>query len=337
VNRPALLAAVLFAVTLAGCKSAIQIKLHPRPGTTVHAAAVYPFGFRWDERAYRSFELSQRLIRVLEDKLGEQVLMFGPSEFKVFRPQDDNAWVATNVVSLLPSVSLRAENAVVLRPWAERRLFTSQKELLDAKGRHVGMTTVQETTFIGHIEVLHPSSQEMLVDVSSEVTPDPFAERNDDEADPSPELTRLMERLAAAAADALEEYARAPTTPQDLDFKYRFCPKGAFTYADEGRPAIEFELTRMDPVEAELFTQGRVRFANPGISDADASKLGKLPAGLLVIDAKDGGKVQPGDLLMAIDGQPALPQSLERLRFAPVPAQVKVRRPSGEITEVVLP
>jgi hypothetical protein len=58
---------------------------------------------------------------------------------------------------------------------------------------------------------------------------------------------------------------------------------------------------------------------------------------LLVIDAKDGGKVQPGDLLMAIDGQPALPQSLERLRFAPVPAQVKVRRPSGEITEVVLP
>ncbi len=241
------------------------------------------------------------------------------------------------MVSLLPAFQLKAEHTVVLRPWAEQRQFTAQKQLLDAKGRAIGITTVQERTYIGHLEVLHPSSKEVLIELSAEVTPDPFAATDEDEADPAPELTALMERLTAAAAAALGDHAQPPSPIQPLGFSVHWSPKAALSYSEEGRPAIEFDLTRMDVVEAELFTQARVRFANPGISDGESARLSKLPGGLRVVEANPGSKVGPGDLLMAIDGQPALLPSIGRLRFGALPKPVKVRRDTGEITEILLP
>jgi hypothetical protein len=321
---------------LGGCRAHFQQKVAIDASLKVSAVAVYPFGFRWPQGAYRSFELSQRLIDVVLKRAGDQVLVFGPSEFKVYRPLDDHAWAASNVVGLFPQYGLSAHKAVVLRPWAERRQATSQRELYDSQGKPKGISTVQEITYIGHVEIIHPSTAAVLVEESGLAQVDSFADHADD-ADPAPELTQLMCALTADAVDALSDQLAAPAPPVDFDVKYERVPGEVFSYAEEGKPELEKELGKLEPVEADVVRMARVRFANPKISDDEAGRLLKLPGGLYVTAAGSDFKAQPGDLIHLIDGRPALPQSLNRVRFVKGPVQVRIRRPTGISQETTLP
>jgi hypothetical protein len=325
------------ALLAAGCRSSIQQTVRPRPGLKLSAIGVYPFGFRWDEPAYRSFELSHRLIEVARKEVGEKLYLFGPPDFKVLRQGEDNAWAATTFLTLLPGVAVRPENAAVLRAWAEKNLIAQQGEVLDKRGRRIGQAVSQELSYVGHVEVIHPSSSEVLVEVTGTVKVDPFAEPPKDDSDPAPELTRLMEQLTARALGAVAEWAKAPGTPKPLGLTLGFNPKAAFSYAEDSRPSMELAMAAMDPVELELLTQSRIRFANPGISEAEVPKLAKMPGGLYVLSAEPPSQLARGDLIVRLDGEPALPQLLQRRRFAVVPIQAQVRRPSGELIEVLLP
>jgi hypothetical protein len=325
----------LLALTLCGCRAHFQTRTAIPADLEVQAVIVYPFGFRWPEPAYRSFELSQRLIDLALDKYGEDALFFGPSEFKVYRAEDDNAWAASNAVSLFPEYRLSVHKGIVLRPWAERRQATSQKELYDATGKVKGITTVQETTYIGHVELLHPSTRTVVVEVTGEAAVDPFAEHTDD-ADPAPELTDLMLRLTKAALSVVSDNFRPPGEPKPLRIKYAFNPQEAFVYAEEGKPDLEHLAERMDPLEADVLKLARISFANPGISDADAAKLSKLPGGLYVTAPTDVMHLQAGDLIHLIDGHPALPEALYRARVDG-PVQVRVRRVTGVSQELTFP
>ncbi len=301
------------------------------------AVMVYPFLFRWPEPAWRSFELSQRLIDVGLAEAGEQALFFGPSEFKVYRLEDDNAWAASNAVTLLAPYGVRPEQALVLRPWAERRIQSAQGELLDAQGRAVGQSAVEETTFLGHVEVVHPTTRQRVLEVSGEVKADPFAERTDDGADPTPELTRLMEGLTRQALQALEEHLRAPREPSPAPATVALVPWQAYEYSDEVRPSHVGALALMDPLDAEVLRQQRLRFANPSLEISVLDRMSRLPAGLYVLSSPEGGKLAPGEVLLEIEGQPALPHVLARTRLAPTPHQARVRRAGGETSQILLP
>lgn len=336
--RCALLCAVLLAA-LSGvaCQTAYRTQRAVPPELTAHAVVVYPFGFRWPEPAWRSFELSQRLISEGLAASGEQALFFGPSEFKLYRPQDDNAWAASNVVSRLVSYGVRPEEGLVLRPWAERRVQTLQRELHDARGNPVGAGAGEETTFLGHVEVLHPSSGRVLVEVTGEAVVDPFAERTDEGADPSPELTRLMVGLTREALAALEVTLSPPRSPSPPLGEVLLVPWEAFSYAEEGRPALTPQLAAMDDLDAELVRHQRLRFANPELAPEMLTRLARLPAGLYVREAPEGAKLSPGEVVVGLDGGPALPQALARVRYSPTPVQVRIRLPAGDFTERLLP
>jgi hypothetical protein len=91
----------------------------------------------------------------------------------------------------------------------------------------------------------------------------------------------------------------------------------------------------MDSASLDLFLQARARFLNPTLNDAVAAKLSKMQPGLAVLGPGVGAMAE-GDLITTIDDQPAAPQVWSRVRFTPaVPA--KVRKPSGEIVEMMLP
>jgi hypothetical protein len=294
------------------------------------AVAVYPFGFRWETPPWRAFELSQRLVDVALAEAGERALFFGPSEFKVYRPADDNAWAASNVVPLLTPYSVRPEAALVLRPWAEKRVESGQRELLDDKGRTVGQSNVEDTIYLGHVEVLHPSTQTVILEVTGEARADPFAERTDEGADPTPELTRLMEGLVREALRTLEPHLRAPREPAPPGPPaVALIPWAAFDYA----PA----LSGLDPLDAELLRQQRLRFANPAVEAPVLDRLSRLTEGLYVLSAPPGAKLGAGDVVLSLDGAPALPQALARARLAPAPVEARVRRASGEVVPVILP
>lgn len=329
-------AALLLLLSGSACSSAYKTQRDVPPELSASAVVVYPFLFRWPEPAFRSFELSQRLIDVALSEAGERAFFFGPSEFKVYRPDDDNAWAASNAVTLLLPYGVRPEQALVLRPWAERRIQSGQGELLDAQGRAVGQSTVEETSYLGHVEVIHPSSTRRVLEISGEVKSDPFAERTDDGADPAPELTRLMENLTREALRALADHLKAPREPSPASGTVALIPWQAFDYAEEGRPAHLGALATMDPLDAELLRQQRLRFANPALELPTLDRMARLPAGLYVLSAPETGALAPGDVILQIEGQPALPQGLARTRLAPTPSQAQVHRAVGGTSQILL-
>ncbi|WP_224246287.1 hypothetical protein [Hyalangium gracile] len=330
-------AVLLLALAGSACGATYKVQREVPEELSASAVVVYPFLFRWPEPAFRSFELSGRLLDVALAEAGERALFFGPSEFKVYRPEDDNAWAASTAVTRLAPYGVRPEQALVLRAWAERRVQSAQGELLDAKGRAVGQNLVEETTYLGHVEVVHPSTRKRVLELSGEVKVDPFAERTDDGADPAPELTRLMEDLTREALRALDDHLRAPREPSPAPARVARVPWQAFEYTEQGRPAHVGALALMDPLDAEVLRQQRLRFANPALETSLLDRMVRLPAGLYVLSAPEGGKLAPGDVILQLEGQPALPQVLARARLAPAPVQAQVLRPSGGTFQIHLP
>lgn len=333
IRRSAALLCAL-AVLATGCKSGFQKKLFVAPSLSASAVFVTPFGFRWPEPAYRSFELSHKVLDIAQEKVGEQVLLFGPPEFKVYRAED-NGWAGSSAVTLLPAARVRPENALLLRPWAEKRITSSRREITNAQGKAVGVGAGEDVTFIGHVELIHPSTQTLVVEVVGEAAVDPFAEKKpEEEADPAPELTKLMQALTAEAFAQLQGHLKPPAAPRELPVvSLAFHPAEAFRYAEEGRPALD--SLAQDALELELLRTARVRYANPSLSDAEAAKLLKLPGGLIVKEAKPGSPLKEGDVITTVEGQPALPPTLQRARFKEG-VLLKVRRTDGSTTEVVL-
>jgi hypothetical protein len=308
----------------------VQVKREVPEDLGVSAVVVYPFGFRWGAPAWREVELSQRLVGVALAEAGDKALFFGPSEVRVYRPEDDNAWAASDAVTLLASQGVRQEAAVVLRAWAERRVQGGQRELVDNRGATVGRSAQEDVVYLGHVEVLHPATRKVVLEVSGDAAADPFAEVRDEGADPTPELTRLMEELTREALKALAGSLKAPRPPSPpLATSVAWVPWETLDLAAE--------LFGKDALDAELLRHQRLRFANPGLEPLLLDTLARQPAGVYVRAAPPGGKLSPGDVVLSLDGHPALPQGLARARLAPVPVEARVQNPSGRIVPLVLP
>ena len=320
-----------------GCSSSVNFINHPPPQKLdLVAAFVYPFGFRWEEPAYRSFELSQRMTNAAVAEGGDLFSFWGPGEFRVLRIEDDAAWVATTALPLLSQTGARPDQGIIFRPWAEQRVSSSQQEASDAKGRARGGSANAETLYIGHVEVVHPSTHEVLLEADAQVRVDPFADPGPDaDFDPAPELTRLMERLMRECVKKLKVHAAARIAQELPSAPLAYTPAATLGWQDAARGPAQLEMAKMDPASLDLFIQARARYLNPSLPDAEAAKLAKMLPGLAVL--RPGfGTLSEGDLITTLDGQPAAPQVWARLRFSPqVPA--KVRKPSGEIVEVLLP
>lgn len=330
------------AVALAALSCGKRVKhLDPDPSLEPKALLIYPFGFRWDEPAYRSYALGLRLVAAAHRAVGERVLLFGPGEMKLHRPDDDNAWAATTAATLLPPYGLKPEQVVLLRAWAEKRVLSSRQDVTDSRGRRLGAKAVEEVTYVVHVELVHPSTQATLVELVDQVEVDPFAQRADDEPDPAPDLTALASRLAEDALHELDGQWRSYGRPRWRETPLRkgetvvkltalANPAALYTYGDAARPSLEITLAGLDAVERELLHTSVLRFLNPGLGLKDATRLSRLPPGVEVATAPARLQLKPGQLIVEVQGQPAAPQLLQRARLMPEPVQIKVREPDGQ-------
>ena len=80
---------------------------------------------------------------------------------------------------------------------------------------------------------------------------------------------------------------------------------------------------------------GRIDMELSPLGHDQAAKLARTTQSLLVVAAPGGGSVQPGDLILNIDGQPPLPEVLARKRLTGVPVQVRVGRGGNERDAVI--
>lgn len=318
----------------AGCACACSsgtVNVRPGPPLNVQAVAFYPANFRYDEPAYRSYEVSQAL--ALEAVATGRYAVFGPGEFKLVRNSSDNPFVGSDLALQLADRGLSAVAALVFKPTLERRAQSAVKQLYDEQGRPKGSARVEEATIVARLEVFHSASREIVAETSGKVDVDPLSPR--DASDPLPEATALLRRMTNDVLDALAARAPGRKVERAPGFEFLWNPKAGLDFALEGKPALSEALVRLDALEQDVALEARLRFFHPKVAEALLARLGRLPAGLYVTDVSESAVpsgLQVGDLVLDVNGEQASPQSLQRALRAALPGQpiaLKVKRSSG--------
>ncbi|WP_434348300.1 hypothetical protein ACN6A1_12175 [Myxococcus virescens] len=334
---------LMVAILAAGCRSTpFQVRGAVPESLGASAVVVQPFGFQWAEPDWRAVELSQRLVNVALAQTGDAALLFGPTELQVARLGEDGGHGLTRaVVATLASYGVRPDGLMVLRPSAEKRIQSGERELIDTAGYSVGQSATEVVMYVGRVEVLHPATHEVVLEVFGEATVNPYADILDEGADPAPALTSLMEELTREALRGLSSHLKPPRAPSPaLATSLAWAPWDVLDVAawmPKDMADLESPLHTDAGQDPRSLRMQRLRFANPDVDAALLETLARRPGGLYVRAALEGAKLSAGDLVLTLDGRPALPQTLARARLALVPVEARVQQPSGRIVPLVLP
>jgi hypothetical protein len=271
------------------------------------ALAVYPVTFRWEAPPERGLLLGMVAAEALAAQ--DRLLVFGPAEFDVYRPEADDPRAGTNLVGAMAERSLPSTGFVALRAWVERREERTSRQL-DGKGT---VLTTAAVVWVEHLELLDGGGAGVLLELSGETGRDPALAA--DPYDPTPELSRLHRELVARAWRALEPRLEAPPLPP-LPVEVRWLPAAALTWAPPGAPPAAGRPAALDAVEADLRRLALYGFMDPAASDAELARRQRLPAGLLVerVEAPWAGTLRPGDVIVDAGGERAAgAQALRRV------------------------
>ncbi len=321
---------VCLCLALIGCSAGITRTIRPPESPLrISAVVITPVRITGAQApGWRRFELAQRQVDVGLRDCGDRLAFVGPSEVQITR-WEEPGWLGNTAVPLLARSALPVDQAVLIRTTVEQRLASSTQEREDDKGRAKGGVASQETTWLLTVELLHPSSRQILAELSAQVVIDPFAEpTGEEEYDDAAPMTHLLERLTLEALRIARRWEIERPAARDSGLTLALSP--AIT---AGQP--DAAAAQTDALQAEIWMQARARFLSPWLSDGQASKLARTGPSLLVLAAPGGASVQPGDLLLSIDGQPPLPQVLARKRLTGVPVEVRVGRGGNERDAVI--
>jgi hypothetical protein len=336
--RPFLAPASL-ALLLAGCSAhTVRVDLVPGKPLPAQAMAVFPFDFRWETPAWRSWELSQVLTSQIVAT--NRYMVFGPGEFKLIRGEASNPFLGSDLVLSIADHGVSPTAALVLRPSAERRVHSELKQLFDSDGKPRGSERVEFVTVFARLEAFHSATRERVATAQGSVEIDPFAAR--DGSDPLPELTALMKQMTAKLLDELEERAPGEEIARAPGFEFLWNPKAGLDFALEDKPPLRQRLEQSDPLERDLIVENQLRFFHPDLDLRTVVALKKLPGGLWVTEVDGRARaagLQVGDLVVEVAGAPAHPQSLHRALRQPPPGStidLLVERAAGRV-QVRLP
>lgn len=316
-------------LVLAGCSSGFQTIIH-EPASAPRLSALVVPAVRLtgsDASAWRAFELAQRQVSVILRHAGDRLAVIGPAEVSLTR-WEDQSWLGSNALPAIKRAQLAPDEALLLRARIEQREATSTAAREDAKGNPQRELHGAEVRWLVTVELVHPATSALLVQLNGEVIEDPFAvSTGEEEFDPHWPMTRLLEKLTKEALDIAHRWEAPAGASRELNLTVALAP--AFTAAQPDAAAAQ-----TDALQAEVWMQNRARFLTPWLDDAAAARLARTPVSLLVLAAPGGAPVQPGDLILSINGQPPLPEVLARAHLKG-PAHVHVGRDGQERDEVL--
>lgn len=263
--------------------------------------------------------LGQRLTAVALEAVAGEALVWAGAEVQVLHPERRD-WTATTAVPLLHAADIRLEQAVVLQARVQSGQSASQQEVQGAAGSAVGAAA--ELHWRATVEILQPSTGRVLVETSAEAHADPFSGSGTDAATREP--GGVLERAAREALERLRGLWTPPRTP-----------RGPVLLTWTVVPAPEDQLGH--GLDAEVQRLALLQTANPGLDEAEAPKLARLPPGVLVRQSALGFRLRPGDLVLSIDAAPANAAALARCRFATSLTVLEVRGTDGRLRRVNFP
>ena len=90
-------------------------------------------------------------------------------------------------------------------------------------------------------------------------------------------------------------------------------------------------------LEGELRRLTQLRLANPGLGEDEAARLMRRPSGVFIRAAEITTRLHAGDVVTAIDGVPATPESLDRARQGTRDVRLEVEPAAGSARRVRWP
>ncbi len=323
------LVGLLTVMSSTGCGKRIRTVLTPpSQPLAIRSVVIYPLKLIGTSASEaRVAELSHRIVLAAVETHGADFDYFGPLEFFVRDWDSVNPWTGSNALPLLTARGNRPDQGLVLRLLAEQRVTSAQKQAFDAAGRAKGGMKEAVITWVVTAELVHPTTRAILAELSQEVTVDPF-EKTPASAEFDPDFA-LIEWLARLTEKALE----VAVTFQDPQRPASTATRVAVSTTPKSLPLPE----GVDALQAEVVLANRARFLNPALDEPAALRLVQLEAGLRVESAQAGTQLQPGDLILSIDGQPAQLSQFTRLQHSSTGGQLSVKSVAGNTHLVIFP
>jgi hypothetical protein len=239
-----------------------------------------------------------------------RALVWGPSEVRPLHPERSD-WTATDALTAIKAAGVAPAEVLLVRARLDRTTAEGRQEVAGRLGG-AGVGSSAEWIDRVRIELIHPSTGRVVVESTADVRVDPF--RTDGEG-PGPLLDRVLDD---ALAGLEPRWAHPPHSTVDAWRLLRPPP---------GATGLEGEVRRLS----------QLRLANPGLGEDEAARLMRRPVGVFVRAAEITTRLHPGDVVTAIDGGPATPESLDRARQGTRDVRLEVEPATGAARRVRWP
>jgi len=294
----------------AACSSAPVRHTEAVPELRVSALVVEQLrasgGVSDDEVLALSVRLGLRAVSVASGR----ALVWGPTEVHPLHP-DRSDWTATDALGSIKLAGVAPTEVLLLRARLDRTSAEGRQEVA-GRGGGAGVGASAEWIDRVRVELIHPSTGRIVVESSADVRVDPF--RTDGDG-PGPLLDRVLDDAVAG-----------------LEGRWAHPP----------RPAVDtWRLLGPTPgsggLEGEVRRLSQLRMANPGLGEDEAARLMRRPPGVFVRAAEITTRLHAGDVVTAIDGAPATPESLDRARQGARDVRLEIEPASGAVRRVRWP
>ena len=238
-----------------------------------------------------------------------RALVWGASEVRPLHPERTD-WTATDALTVIRAAGVLPAQVLVVRGRLDRASAEGRQEVA-GRPAGAGVGTSAEWIDRVRIELIHPSTGVVVVESAAEVRVDPF--RTDGEG-PGPLLDRVLDDAMAG-----------------LEGKWSGAPRPAVDawqlLGSSGGMGLEGEVRRL----------AQLRLANPGLGEDEAARLMRRPPGVFVRTAEVTTRLHAGDVVTAVDGAPATPESLDRARLGTREVRLEVEPAGGGTRRVRWP
>lgn len=253
--------------------------------------------------------LSARLGLRTVTTVSGRALIWGPSEIRLLHPERSD-WTATDALTLVKAAGLTPAEVLLVRARLDRASAEGRQEVA---GRSGGSAAGASAEWIDRVrvELIQPSTSTIVVESSAEVRVDPFGSGIQG---PGPLIDQVLDD-AIGGLDA--RWGRAPLPALDV---WTLLP-----------PSFGLGL------DGEVRRLGQLRLANPGLGEDDAVRLMRRPPGVYVRQAEIITRLHSGDVVTAVDGVPASPQSVDRARQGTRQVRLDVEPATGAVRRVRWP